>query len=419
MSKVLEKHSVIHDHLSTFAFGRGLFEFSRQNTVVECLDIDGKSYPKYINEFWTPKQRQANSLHEIAYRACFKPQLPRFFINLLTKPNDTVYDPFSGRGTTAIEAAILNRNAIANDINPLSRLLTEPRLFVPEITGIEKRLEEIPFDKKAKADMDISMFYHHETEAEIVSLKTYLEERRYSGKEDEIDSWIRMVATNRLSGHSSGFFSVYTLPPNQAVSQESQRRINEGRGQAPDYRDTKKLISRKTSSLLRDVNPTLCKKLRAIGGKSTFLSEDARCTSRIRDDSIQLTVTSPPFLDVVQYAEDNWLRCWFNSIDSHEVNRKITTPKKIEHWREVMGGVFDELFRITKPGGYVAFEVGEVRGGNVRLEEYVAPLGIKSGFILECIMINEQEFTKTANIWGIKNNKKGTNTNRIVIFRKS
>lgn len=418
MSKILEKHSVVHDYLSTFAFGSGLFEFSCQNTVVEYLDIDGRSYPKYINEFWTPKQRQANRLHEITYRACFKPQLPRFFINLLTKPNDTVYDPFSGRGTTAIEAAILNRNVIANDINPLSRILTEPRLFIPELTSLEKRLEGISIDKKAKADIDISMFYHPETEAEIVSLKRYLEEKRNNGRDDEVDSWIRMVATNRLSGHSKGFFSVYTLPPNQAVSQDSQIKINKNKGQKPEYRDIKKIILRKTLSLLRDMNPQLCKKMRVIGEKSTFLAEDARYTSRIRDNSIQLTVTSPPFLDVVQYADDNWLRCWFNSIDSNEVGRKITTPKKIEQWCEVMGGVFGELFRITKPSGHVAFEVGEVRGGNIGLEEYVAPLGIKSGFSFECVMINEQEFTKTANIWGIKNNKKGTNTNRIVIFRK-
>ncbi|MCS6951172.1 MAG: site-specific DNA-methyltransferase, partial [bacterium] len=60
--------------------------------------------PTYINEFWTAKQRQANSLHEIAYRACFKPQLPRFFIELLTQPGEVVYDPFMGRGTTLLES---------------------------------------------------------------------------------------------------------------------------------------------------------------------------------------------------------------------------------------------------------------------------------------------------------------------------
>ena len=52
------------------------------------LDDQGKTraVPTLVNEFWTAKQRQAHSLHEISYRACFKPQLPRFFIERLTEP---------------------------------------------------------------------------------------------------------------------------------------------------------------------------------------------------------------------------------------------------------------------------------------------------------------------------------------------
>ena len=34
------------------------------------------------------------------------------------------------------------------------------------------------------------------------------------------------------------------------------------------------------------------------------------------------------------------------------------------------------------------------------------------------VAINAQKFTKTANIWGVSNNSKGTNSNRIVLFRK-
>jgi hypothetical protein len=34
------------------------------------------------------------------------------------------------------------------------------------------------------------------------------------------------------------------------------------------------------------------------------------------------------------------------------------------------------------------------------------------------VMVNQQEFTKTANCWGIGNNAKGTNTNRIVVLRR-
>ena len=54
-------------------------------TQVEHAEINGKRVPQFINEFWTSKQRQVSSLHEISYRACFKAQLPRFFIKLLSE----------------------------------------------------------------------------------------------------------------------------------------------------------------------------------------------------------------------------------------------------------------------------------------------------------------------------------------------
>jgi hypothetical protein len=77
-----------------------------------------------------------------------------------------------------------------------------------------------------------------------------------------------------------------------------------------------------------------------------------------------------------------------------------------------------ELARVLKPNGHVAFEVGEVRGGALRLEEIVIPAGMAAGLEPVLVMVNAQQFTKTANCWGVTNNTKGTNTNRIVLFRK-
>jgi hypothetical protein len=74
-------------------------EFGKTTRVIETIaaTFGGEllRVPTYVNEFWTAKQRAAHSLHEISYRACFKPQLPRFFIQRLPQPEDIVYDPFN------------------------------------------------------------------------------------------------------------------------------------------------------------------------------------------------------------------------------------------------------------------------------------------------------------------------------------
>ena len=139
-------------------------------------------------------------------------------------------------------------------------------------------------------------------------------------------------------------------------------------------------------------------------------------TPQIKENTVSLVVTSPPFLDVVDYATDNWLRCWFVGLDAKSI--KITIAKKVEAWEEVMTRVLIELYRVLKSGGHIAFEVGEVRKGSVKLEESVLKCGERAGLVPQLVMINAQQFTKTANCWGVDNNAKGTNSNRIVIFRK-
>jgi hypothetical protein len=378
--------------------------------------IDG--VPVYEQEFWTSKQRQANPLHEVSYRGCFKPQLPAYFIDRLSKPGDLVYDPFSGRGTTAVEAALMGRNVAANDVNPLSKILTLPRLEVPLIASIDVRLRAIKVSARLRNDIDLSMFYHPDTERELLNLRAWLQQRRDSGTEDAADRWIRMVATNRLTGHSPGFFSAYTLPPNQAVSPESQIRINEKTGKDPEYRDVRALILRKSMQLQSDINAAARWRLQQAAQRARFLEGPAGATTALADNSVQLTVTSPPFLNVVQYAKDNWLRCWFNGIDAEAVGAGITMAASVNEWSQAMLEVLLELRRVTRPKGWVAFEVGEVQRGSVNLDEAVVPVAREAGFRVEAILINTQKFTKTSNIWGIGNNALGTNSNRIVMLQK-
>jgi hypothetical protein len=381
-------------------------------------DSNGRSrgVRTFVNEFWTAKQRQASSLHEISYRACFKPQLPRFFIERLTRPGELVYDPFMGRGTTVLEAALLGRVPSGCDINPLSVVLTRPRLHPPRLEEVARRLEQIDFASPDEFPEDLLVFFHAETLRAIASLKRYLLARRAAGALDAVDDWICLLALNRLTGHSAGFFSVYTLPPNQAVSVKSQRKINAARNQVPPRRDVPGLILRKTRSLLTDCDAATRRVLGEVAPRAMLLTQAAAHTPQIPAQAVALAVTSPPFLNVVDYATDNWLRCWFLGLDARSV--KLTVPKKLEAWQTAMTEVFHELHRVLRPGGHVAFEVGEVHAGKTRLEEAVLPCGVAAGLEPELVLINDQKFTKTANCWGVDNMAKGTNTNRIVLFRR-
>lgn len=381
-------------------------EFSQRTTVESRDDI-----PYFVNEFWTAGQRQAHSIHEVSYRACFKAQLPEFFIGRLTKPGDVVFDPFMGRGTTPVQAALMQRQAFGNDINPLSVLLSRPRLRPITIEAVAAALRSVNWSAGEVLREDLLAFYHPETLRRLEALRLWIAERAPLGSDDvdPVADWIRMVAINRLSGHSPGFFSGRSMPPNQAVSIKAQLKINEKLGVSPPERDVAGVILKKSRALLKDG----CAPSQV---RASLHTGPAWATPGIPDGSVDLTVTSPPFLDIVQYAGDNWLRCWFAGIDPASV--AIDMHKTEVAWTVMVNRVLREQARILRPGGYVAFEVGEVRNGKVLLEKLVWRAAEGLPFDRLGVMVNNQEFTKTANCWGVDNGSKGTNTNRIVLLQR-
>ncbi len=414
--QLIEKYSMTRSSLARASALRNFkqfCEFGRDSMVDEVLGV-----PRVTNEFWTSRQRAAHPLHEVSYRACFKPQLPRFFIERFSSPQDLVYDPFMGRGTTLLEAAFLGRRVGGGDANPLSAALLLPRLNPPSVEEVKQRLETISWTSPDLSTdecprQDLLAFYHPETLAQLISLRAHLHQQ---SRLDSVDGWIQMVALNRLAGHSPGFFSVYTLPPNQAVSPESQRKINTRLGQVPQAKNVADLILKKTKSLLKGVTADERELLQSASRSSRVFTQASQEPVALPTGIVNLVVTSPPFLDVVDYAQDNWLRCWFMGISSRALG--LTVARHLDQWQDQMKQTLVQLHRIVSPGGYVAFEVGEVRGGQLALEEAVIPLALSTNFSPLAVLINQQHFTKTANCWGVANGRKGTNTNRVVLLQR-
>ena len=343
----------------------------------------------------------------------------------------------------------MGRRAAGSDINPLCSMLAQPRFNPPLLREVESRLlnilrksevdnssldaidslhRELEYNEDISTD-DLLIFYHPSTLWQLLVLKKWFVDRESQDSFDEVDGWIRMVCINRLSGHSSGFFSVRTMPPNQAVSVESQRQINLRKGQKPEPRDVAKIVIKKSRSLLRSMQ---------FDQRQLSLLDNSQYGERqetdqlpnpvlettsaddlfyLDDSSTNLIVTSPPFLNIVDYKKDNWLRCWFAGIDVKKL--KISSYSSIEDWKNFVRGAFEEMCRVTRKGGHIAFEVGEVRNGEVQLEKTV--LQAVKGLPLHRkeVLINQQSFTKTSNLWGIANNQVGTNTNRIVLLQRT
>jgi len=63
----------------------------------------------------------SHALH--AFAAKLPPQLPRVFIEGLTRKGETVMDPMMGSGTAIVEAFLCGRRAVGFDIDPLAMMI--------------------------------------------------------------------------------------------------------------------------------------------------------------------------------------------------------------------------------------------------------------------------------------------------------
>jgi len=77
----------------------------------------------------------SHGLHK--YPAKFFPELPRWLIKRYSKENDNVIDPFTGSGTTNVEALLLRRNSVGVDVDPFSRFLSKIKVTPLNIEELE------------------------------------------------------------------------------------------------------------------------------------------------------------------------------------------------------------------------------------------------------------------------------------------
>ncbi|MBL7662559.1 site-specific DNA-methyltransferase [bacterium] len=380
-----------------------------------------KGFKRFVGELWTAEQRQMHSLHYIvSYRASFKPELPDFCIRRYSKPGAVVLDPFCGRGTTVLQANLLGRVGWATDVNPLAVLMAQAKTQPARLDEVVLRLNDVDFRRPVDLtgyQENFAPFYHPDTYREMLNLKAFLKKNR-----DRVNRFIELLALSRLHGHSPGFFSVYSFPQ-ISIPPQRQQAINLKRHQEPEYRPIAPRIIRKCAQALRD---GFSQDFFHAASANFYAVSDSRNLSSIPTNSVDLIVTSPPFLDKVDYLLDNWLECWFSGVEQKAFRENLVMSRSIAEWKEFITGVLQEMSRVLKPGSFAIIEVGEVEqdGKTIYLDEIVAEAASEvrrdgKRLIVSEILVNQQQFTKLANCFKVENNKKGTNTNRLVVLKCS
>lgn len=367
--------------------------------------ISGKKIRVDRGQFWIQKQRQGHSLHYVVpYQACFAPQIPKFFIKKYSNKGDIVLDPFCGRGTTVFEANQLDRIGIGIDISPLALQIANAKLRKVTVEEVEERLNQIDFSKEElEGYEDFKDIYHPKTYSQIMNLKKQL-------GDTPVDNLIRTIVLGRLHGHSDAFFSVWTFNV-ISLSKERIKKQAAKRGIKPESRDIIPRIIKKAKTVLMD-------EVKEQEG-SIIYKRDISKGFNIKEKA-DLIITSPPFLNVINYIDDNWLRFWFLGYDREKLRNVLIQTDNMDKYRKFIKKSMQEMYKVLKKGKYCIIEVGDIKhkGRKIYLDNLIVELAGEVGFKVEKVIVNYLTAPKISKAFSRKSKYQGTKTNRCVVMRK-
>ena len=398
-----------------------------------------------INEYKQYSFNDFSRLHQMtAYLAMFPPNLPYYFIRNFSKKGDLVFDPFSGRGTTAFEACRMGRIGVGNDLNPLAVCLTKSKTNIPKKYNINKRLQKLKEDFVAKhitdkqindISDDIKMLYEeYQTLPQLLYLKNHLNKR------NKIDNFILAVLTGLMHGkHRKDGTSIYCsidMPNTFSMSPNYVRNFIVKHNLKKIKQDVFFLLEQRIESLFQRST----KEFQDLSEyqKGYCFAKDAiqsarKIIKKYGENSVQLIITSPPYLKNINYGKYNWIRLWLLNREVEEVDKNVSIYHKaqkikglkdnlaFESYAQYMQKLFNSWHKILKPKSYAFVVIGDIEEKNLAQDtwQYIQENGgckLRLQTILEDTIENEKE-KKVTRIWGAKRGR-ATKIDRILVLQK-
>lgn len=321
-------------------------------------------------------QSSVHSLHW--YPGNILPQIPNYLISLLSKRGDLIFDPFCGSGTIGLEALQLGRKAWQSDICKASILIARGKLACLSQSIIVGELEEVfhslfyessCFSTKdglnqEGSNEELKYWFNEVTRGQLRHIWSLIENQ----SEKPIQDVLKMLFTDTLFACCSTFSS--------KTSSGKKRRHHWG--WVADNVRPKKLFQHNAIELFKNrllqaiqittlVNENKRYTSNTADDHSVLLVEDARASS-IPPASVDLVVTSPPFLAMTDYTLANritylWMGWPIEKDFVREIGARRRRNRKYaeQEYIEEMTNAWGQIHKALKPDGICTIFVGASR----------------------------------------------------------
>jgi len=364
---------------------------------------------KKFNELKKNKLNTTYLTHNFhPYPAKFIPQIPRFFIEELTDENETVLDPFVGCGTTIVESKLLNRKSLGVDLNHIATLISETKSTslntdeIDEILHFTESLEMNPsLITKTIEFPNIDHWFQQNVKEELMILT----------------SSISKVHSYKVSNFlKTGLSSIITSVSNQ----ESDTRYVAKDKDIPDGKtiDLFKVKIKSMVERIREFSET------ASDSSSKIYNADSTDLHFLKDNSVDMVVTSPPYANTYDYYLYHKLRMYWLEFDVANVKKNeigsrdkhSSQRKEIDDFNDNIKKCFQEVVRVLKPNRHAVIIIGDsvIRKKLYDAKKMMISMGKEIG--LEFIDSTSENLKKTTRMFN-PNFTNGLKFEHVMVFK--
>lgn len=303
------------------------------------------------------------------YFAMFPETFVRRNLFAWSKRGDIVLDPFCGRGTTIFESLLNGRRAIGCDINPVAFCLSRAKAVPPRLPEVLDRIAMLEnkflahvHKPKAANDEFFALCFHEATLRQVNYFRSKLRWR-----ENSADCFIAALALGCLHGESHRTELCFSNRMPRTISTKPAYSIRwwRERGCTPPRRNVFSILRQAAKYRYESMPPPT---------RGRVVEGDARRADtmlKAYKGRVKLVITSPPYLDITDYHEDQWLRLWFLGGPSRPVTGqgKDDRHRRIDAYWQFLSESWAGIVPLLDRSAQVIIRIGGTRLNKEELRE--------------------------------------------------